>query len=73
MKLIKDKIPFKVLADEGKHIRSINDIYEPERKDEEGNIIPEHFPSYSKIIYVPSSITEEIINDIYIEEDLGNV
>lgn len=71
MRLIKDTLPHKIVAEEGKHIRDINDIYISQHIDEKnGELIPEHFPDYSTIIYVPNSITEELINKLYIEEDI---
>lgn len=58
-----------LLADEGKHIRSIDDVYVPEHEDEEGNIIPEHFPSYSEMIFLGKQVDETKLNEIYVEED----
>lgn len=69
MKLITEKEPHRIVAEEGKHIRSIDDVYVPEHKDEEGNVIPEYFPYYSEEIYVPNTFTEEQINELYIEEE----
>ncbi len=62
--------PKMIVADKGKHIRSKNDVYVPEHKDEEGNTIPEHFPHYSTTIFVPDSFTVEQMNELYIEEDI---
>ena len=45
--------PKMIVAEQGKHIRAINDVYVPEHKDEEGNLIPEHIPYYSTTIFVP--------------------
>lgn len=71
MRLITNETPHKIIADEGKHIRSVNDEYEPEHIDEEtGEIVPEHFPYYATIIYVPNSITEENMNEMYVEEEI---
>lgn len=70
MKLIINEIPHKIVADKGKHIRDINDIYVPAHYDEEGNFIEEHSPYYSTLIYVPNSITEEDMNNMYIEEQI---
>lgn len=71
MKLITDTKLHKVIADEGKHIRSKNDVYESSKIDENGNKIEEHFPSYSEIIYVPDVITEEMLEELFVEEDKG--
>lgn len=62
--------PKMIVADEGKQIRAINDIYVAEHTDEEGNLIPEHFPYYATTIFVPESFTEEQMNEEYVEEDM---
>ena len=62
--------PKMIVSDEGKHIRDKQDVYVPEHKDEEGNIIPEHFPYYSTTIFVPDNFTEDMMNDLYIEETI---
>ena len=62
--------PKMIVADEGKHIRDKQDVYIPEHKDEEGNLIPEHFPHYSTTIFVPDNFTEEQMNELYIEETI---
>ena len=62
--------PKMIVADEGKHIRDKKDIYVPEHKDEEGNLIPEHFPHYSTTIFVPDDFTEEQMNELYVEETI---
>lgn len=68
MRIIKDENFNKVTAEEGKHIRSINDVYEPEHE-EDGILIPEHYPYYSELLYLPPSMTEEQIFELYVEED----
>ena len=65
MKLIDGKI----VADEGKHIRDVNDVYQPAYIDENGNEVPEHFPYYTKTLYIPSNFTEEMMHQLYVEED----
>lgn len=62
--------PKMIVADEGKHIRDKKDVYVPEHKDEEGNIVPEHFPYYSTTIFVPDNFTEEQMNELYVEETI---
>ena len=62
--------PKMIVADEGKHIRDKKDVYVPEHKDEEGNLIPEHFPHYSTTIFVPDDFTEEQMNELYVEETI---
>lgn len=68
MKLFSYTRPKMIVADEGKQIREIDDVYIAEYVDEEGNIVPEHFPYYSTTIFVPDSFTEEQMNELYIEE-----
>ena len=63
--------PKMIVADEGKHIRSVNDVYVPEHVDEEGNVVSEHFPYYATTIFVPDSFTEEQMNQEYVEEEIG--
>jgi hypothetical protein len=58
-----------IVADKGKKIRSISDIYEAKHIDENGNEIEEHFPYYSTTIFVPDNFTEEQMNELYIEEE----
>lgn len=62
--------PKMIVADEGKHIRDKQDVYVPEHIDEEGNLVPEHFPHYSTTIFVPDNFTEEQMNELYIEETI---
>ncbi len=58
-----------LLADEGKHIRDINDVYVPEHIDEEtGELIPEHFPYYAEMIFLGEQVKEDEIDKLYIEE-----
>lgn len=61
--------PKMIVAEKGKHIRGINDVYVAEHTDEEGNIIPEHIPHHSTTIFVPNSFTTEQMNELYIEEE----
>lgn len=68
MQLIKRSNLRLLLADEGKHIRAINDIYEPEHYDEEGNLMPEHFPYYAEMIFLGEQVKEEDIENLYVEE-----
>ena len=57
-------------ADEGKHIREINDIYEPEHIDKNtGELIPEHFPYYTEMIFLGEQVKENDITNMYVEED----
>ena len=69
MKVIKEEKFNKLMADEGMHIRSVNDEYRPEHE-EEGHIVPEHFPYYTTLVYLPLSLTEEQILEMYVEEPI---
>ena len=62
--------PKMIVADEGKHIREVNDVYVPEHTDEEGNVIEEHVPYYATVIFVPDSYTEAQMNEDYVEENI---
>lgn len=62
--------PKMIVADKGKHIRGINDVYVPEHIDEEGNVVEEYFPYYTTVIFVPDSYTEAQMNEDYVEENI---
>ena len=70
MKLFTYTKPKMIVADEGKQIRSKDDVYVAEHYNEEGNLVPEHIPYYSTTIFVPDNFTEEEMNELYIEEDI---
>ena len=70
MKLFSYTRPKMIVADEGKQIRGIDDVYVAEYTDEEGNVVPEHFPYYATTIFVPDSFTEDQMNELYVEEDV---
>ena len=70
MQLINWTKPKMIISDEGKWIRDKQDVYVPEHKDEEGNIVPEHFPHYSTTIFVPDNFTEAQMNELYVEETI---
>ena len=71
MKLIDYTNPRILIADEGKQIRSKNDVYVEEHYDENGNLIPEHFPYYSTVIFPAVNITTlEKALELYVEEDI---
>ena len=70
MKLFDYTHPKMIVADRGKHIRSIDDVYVPEHIDDEGHVIPEHFPYYATTIFVPDNFTEEQMNELYVEESI---
>ena len=62
--------PKMIVADKGKHIRNKTDVYTPERIDENGQVIEEHIPAYSIILFVPDDTTEEMMNELYVEEEV---
>ena len=70
MQLINWTKPKMIISDKGKHIRDKQDVYVPEHKDKEGNLVPEHFPHYSTTIFVPDDFTEEQMNELYVEETI---
>ena len=53
-----------LIADENKHIRSIEDII---REDENGNIIE---PYYASIIFLADNFDENKLNELYVEEEI---
>lgn len=71
MQFINHTNPKLLIAEEGKKIRGINDVYTPAKYDEQGNIIePEHTPYYSTLIFLGSQIeTLEQCKELYIEEE----
>ena len=61
--------PKMIVADEGKHIRSKEDVYVPAYIDENGNEIEEHIPYYTTTIFVPDDFDEKQMNELYVEEE----
>lgn len=60
-----------LIADMGKHMRAINDIYVPEHIDEEtGETIPEHIPSYSTVYYLGEQVQDDEVENLYVEENI---
>lgn len=53
-----------LIADEGCHIRSIDDVT---REDENGNIID---PYYTSIIFLADNFDENKLNELYVEEKI---
>lgn len=70
MKFFNYTKPKMIVADEGKKIRSKEDVYKKDHIDESGNKVEEHFPYYSTIIFLPDSFTEEQVNELYVEENV---
>lgn len=65
--------PKLLIADENKHIRDKNDVYTPEKRDEQGNVIQEeHIPYYTELIFLGDQINSlEECEEMYIEEEKG--
>ena len=71
MQIITHTNPKLLITDEGKLLRDINDIYVAEHYDEEGNLIPEHKPYYSSVIFLGEQInTLEKAKELYVEEEV---
>lgn len=68
MQIILHTTPAMVIADEGKKLRDVNDVYKEAYIDEEGNEVPEHFPHYTDVVFIPNSLTEEEVRELYVEE-----
>ena len=54
-----------LIADENKHIRSIDDV---SREDENGNKIE---PYYASIIFLADNFDDSKLNELYVEEEIG--
>ena len=71
MQIIKRSDLRLLLADEGKHIRSVDDVYVPEHIDEEtGELIPEHFPYYAEMLFLGIQVKDEDVPNLYVEEPI---
>lgn len=55
--------PILLVADKGKKIRGINDIYIPATEEE-----PEHIPYYTDVVFLADGITEQQAFEMYVEE-----
>ena len=63
--------PKLLIADQGKHIRDINDVYTPQITDENGNVTQEeHKPYYASIIFLADNFDENKLNELYVEEKI---
>lgn len=58
-----------LIADEGKVLRAVNDVYVEAHIDEEGNQVEEHIPYTTDVVFLPESITEQQAKEMYVEED----
>ena len=71
MELITRTKPNLLIADEGKLLRDINDVYVAEHYDEDGNLVPEHKPYYSSVIFLGEQINSlEKCKELYVEEEI---
>ena len=71
MELITRTKPNLLIADEGKNIRSRNDIYIPAKYDEQGNLIEEEkIPYYSTLIFLADNFDTSKIDELYVEEEI---
>lgn len=61
-----------LIADEGKVLRAVNDVYEPAHTDEEGNWVEEHIPYTTDVVFLSNNITEQQAKEMYVEEDREN-
>lgn len=61
--------PKMLIADEGKLLREVNDVYIEEHVDENGNKVEEHVPYKTTTIFLPDNVTEEQAISMYVEED----
>ena len=68
MRIVETNLFKKLIADEKKKLRSIDDVYKEAYIDENGNEIEEHIPSYSTTIFLPKNINDNDILNMYIEE-----
>lgn len=60
-----------LLSDEGKHIRTINDVYVAESFDENtGETIPEHNPYYFEMMFLGSQVDITKLDELYVEENI---
>lgn len=72
MKYIGYTKPKLLIADEGKHIRSIDDVYTPAKYNEQGELIePEHLPYYTSVIFLADNFDESKLNELYVEEEIA--
>ena len=69
MRLIEEDKFNKLYADEGKHIRAIDDVYKPAYTDENGNFTEAHFPNYFVEAYIPKKVKEDNMDRFYVEEE----
>ena len=60
-----------LLSDEGKHIRTINDVYVAEYVDSiTGETIPEYNPHYFEMMFLGSQVDITKLDELYVEENI---
>jgi len=52
-----------LIANENKHIRSIEDVYSADDE-------TEHIPYYTSIIFLADNFDDNKLNELYVEEDI---
>ena len=55
-----------LIANENKHIRSIDDVYSTDGE-------TEHIPYYTSIIFLADNFDDSKLNELYVEEDIEEV
>ena len=65
MKIIEENNRRILVADEGKQIRDINDIYIPATEDND-----EYIPYYTTTIYLADNFDETLLHELYVEENI---
>lgn len=71
MEFIDRTNPKLLIADKGKLLRAVNDIFIPAKYDSQGNIIEEeHKPYYSTLIFLADNIDTSKIDELYVEEEI---
>lgn len=73
MQIILHTTPAMIVAEKGKKLRDKNDVYQEAYVDEEGNQIEEHLPHYTDVVFIPNSLTEEEVKELYVEEEIEEV
>ena len=73
MQVILHTTPAMVIAGKGKKLRDKNDEYKEAYTDEEGIEHEEYFPHYTDVVFIPGSLTEEEVKELYVEEEIEEV
>ena len=73
MQVILHTTPAMVIAGKGKKLRDKSDGYKEAYIDEEGNEVEEHLPHYTDVVFIPNTLTEEQVKELYVEEEIEEV